>query len=515
MTDPNPLPRDTPESESPRIVEQQLSLDDTIERCIGNCGRIQFFQATLISFAYFFDAQQCFISVFTDAEPTWHCNSLSNSPCKNICRIPRDSWNWDLPAHTSIISEWSLECSGSVITGLLASTFYLGCLVGGFVLSTLADSSLGRKNMLVLSCLLMSVSGVLTALSTNVWMYTAFRFISGFGRSTITTCALVLSTELVGKKWRGNVGIIGFICFPIGFLSLPGIAYLTKGSSWRLLYMWTCVPAVVYSVLSYFLVCESPRWLYIKGRKEDFAKTLRSISAPANRSSLTNSFFDKCIKWEDEWLETDLYSTIKILLQKSWTLRRLASVMVVGFGVGMSYYGMPLGLGNLAFDLYWSVVFNAFIEIPSTLLIFFLIGKLNRKFSILGLAILSGIFSLTCVLVRWKGMQIGLELISFFSAVTALDLVMIYTLELFPTCVRNSAVSMLRQAVLFGGLFGPVIAAAGRQNRFLSYGVFGITIAVCGLFVTLLPETRGRTFYDTIDEEERKNRALIDGVDTA
>lgn len=130
MTDPNPLPRDTPESESPRIVEQQLSLDDTIERCIGNCGRIQFFQATLISFAYFFDAQQCFISVFTDAEPTWHCNSPSNSPCKNICRIPRDSWNWDLPAHTSIISEWSLECSGSVITGLLASTFYLGCLVG-------------------------------------------------------------------------------------------------------------------------------------------------------------------------------------------------------------------------------------------------------------------------------------------------------------------------------------------------------------------------------------------------
>ncbi|CAI9756718.1 unnamed protein product [Fraxinus pennsylvanica] len=183
MTDSNPLPlqRDTPESGSPRIVEQQLSLDDTIERCIGEWGWIQFFQATFISFAYFFDAQQCFISVFTDAKPTWHCSSPSNSSCKNICRIPRDSWNWDLPAHTSVISEWSLECSGSIITGLPTSSFFLGCLAGTFVLATLADSSLGRKNILLLSCLLMSISGVLTAFSTNVWMYTALRFISGFG----------------------------------------------------------------------------------------------------------------------------------------------------------------------------------------------------------------------------------------------------------------------------------------------------------------------------------------------
>ncbi|CAA3029717.1 organic cation carnitine transporter 3-like [Olea europaea subsp. europaea] len=470
MTDPNPMPlrRDNQEFESTRIVEQRLSIDDTIERFIGNCGWIQFFQATLLSFAYFFDAQQCFIGVFTNAEPTWHCTSPGTSSCKNICQIPRDSWNWDMPVHTSIISEFSLECSGSIITGLLASTFFLGCLAGGLVLSTLADSSLGWKNMLILSCPLMSLSGVLTAFSTNVWMYTSLRFISGFGRSTIATCALVLSAELIGKKWRGNVGIIGFISFPLGFLSLPGIAYLTKGSSWRLLYLWTCIPPLFYSVSLYFLVCESPRYLYIKGRKEDFAKTLRSITAPANRVSLTDSFFDRCIKWEDELQETDYYSAMKILLQTSWALRRLASVKVVGFGVSMIYFGMPLGLGNLAFDLYWSVALNAFVQIPAALTIFFLVGKLNRKFSILGLAILSGICTVTCVLVRWKGMQIGLELISYFCGIAALDFFMIYTLELFPTCVRNSAVSMLRLAMMLGGVSCPILVATGRKNGLLS-----------------------------------------------
>ncbi|XP_022877843.1 organic cation/carnitine transporter 3-like [Olea europaea var. sylvestris] len=516
MADPNPLllQIDEPESESPKIVKQHPSLDDMIERCIGNCPWT-LFQATLVSFAWFFDALQTFISVFTDAVPTWHCTSPSSSSCNNICQIPRDSWNWDLPVHTSIISEWSLECSGSIITGLPASSFFLGCLAGGFVLATLADSSLGRKNLLVLSCLIMSLSGVLTTLSINVWMYTTLRFISGFGRSTIGACALVLSTELVGKKWRGNVGIIGFICFTLGFLSLPGIAYLTRGSSWRLLYLWTSVPSVFYSVLLYFLVHESPRWLYIKGWKEEFARTLRSIAAPANRSSLTDSFFCRWVEWEEESQETDMYSAIKMLLQKSWAFWRLASVMVVGFGAGMIYYGMPLGLGNLEFNLYWSVALNAFLELPASFLMFFLTGKLDRKISILVFALLSGICSVTCAMVRWKGMQIGLELVSFFCAVTAFDVVLIYTLELFPTCIRNSAVSMVRQAVVLGGVFGPLLAAAGRKNGFLSYSVFGLTIAVCGLFVIFLPETRGRTFCDSIDEEEQKNGALSNGVNTA
>ncbi|CAI9784019.1 unnamed protein product [Fraxinus pennsylvanica] len=514
MADPNPLLQQREyEAEAPKLEKQLPSLDDTIEQCIGNFGWGQFFQATLISFAWFFDAQQTFISVFTDAEPKWHCTSPSNSTCKNICEISRDSWDWDLPAHTSIISEWSLECAGSIITGLPASSFFLGCLAGGFVLATLADSSFGRKNMLVLSCMFMSLTGIFTALSTNVWMYTALRFISGFGRATIGTCALVLSTELVGKKWRGNVGIVGFIYFTLGFLSLPGVAYLIRGLSWRLLYLWTCVPSAFYSVFLYFLVRESPRWLYVKGRKEEFAETLRSIAAPVNRSSLTQSFFGRCVEWEEESHETNMYSAMKILLQKSWAFQRLVAIMVVAFGVGMIYYGMPLGLGNLDFDLYWSVTLNALSEFPASFLTFFLIEKLDRKVSVLGLALLSGICSVACVLVRWKVMQIGLELVSFFGACAAFDVVLIYSLELFPTCVRNSAVSMVRQALVFGGVFSPVLVAAGRKNGLLSYGVFGVTISVCGFFVACLPETRGRTSCDTIDQEERKNDAINNRVD--
>ncbi|KAK4343932.1 hypothetical protein RND71_037026 [Anisodus tanguticus] len=489
------------------------SLDDTIEVCIGDFGWTQFLQAILVSLAWVFDAQQSFISVFTDNQPTWHCTSSSCQINKNICKLPKDTWCWDMPTCTSIVSDWSLECSSSVITGLPASSFFIGCLVGGFLLCTLADSSFGRKNMLVLSCLIMSITGCVTALSTNIWMYSALRFLSGFGRATIGTCSLVLSTELVGRKWRGQVGIISFLCFTFGFISLPGIAYLNKGNSWRVVYLWTCVPAVLYTIIVHFFVHESPRWLYLRGHKEEFVKTLKTIANPATRSKLTSSFFETLFTDLESNMsvsasqDLDLYSAIKLLIEKGWAMRRLLTVVSIGFGVGMVYYGMPLGVGDLGFDIYLSITLNALSELPSSLIAFFLIGKMNRKVSLLGFSLLSGICSVGCALAdgreRVKWFKMGLEMMSFFSACTAFNFLLIYTLELFPTCVRNCAVSMVRQSLVVGGALSPLLVALGRNNSLFSYGIFGVCSATFGLFTVWLPETKGRLLCDTMDEEER------------
>ncbi|MCI24617.1 organic cation/carnitine transporter 3-like, partial [Trifolium medium] len=135
----------------------------------------------------------------------------------------------------------------------------MGCLVGGLFLSTLADSSsLGRKNMLLFSTLLMALSSFLTTFSPNIWIYSSLKFITGFGRATIGTSSLVLASELVGKRWRGKIGVIGFFCFTIGFLSLPAIAYGNKDSSWRNLYLWTSIPTIFYCILVKCFVQESP-----------------------------------------------------------------------------------------------------------------------------------------------------------------------------------------------------------------------------------------------------------------
>lgn len=336
-----------------------------------------------------------------------------------------------------------------------------------------------------------------------------FRFVSGFGRATIGTCALVLSTELVGKRWRGQVGVIGFVCFTLGFLSLPAISYMNRGSSWRNLYLWISIPTIFYCVLVRFFVRESPRWLFVRGRKEEAVATLKSIAPPNLKKTLNWSLLSG-LSFEEETKNVNIYSAIKILWEKKWALRRLSAVMMIGFGIGMVYYGMPLNLGNLAFNLYLSATLNGLSELPASLFTFFLIDKLNRKSSIMVFTAVSGICSVMCVLKGkvWTRLQIWFELASFFSACTAIDILLLYTIELFPTCVRNSAMSMARQGIVLGGMSSPMLVAAGRIDGFLSYVVFGIVIACCGLFAACLPETRGRALCDTMEEEEQKEKAL-------
>ncbi|KAM7269521.1 hypothetical protein ACFE04_025018 [Oxalis oulophora] len=486
------------------------SLDDIIHRYVGDFNWKLFLQAVIVSIAWVFDAQQTFISVFTDADPTWHCTSPHgcDSTISNMCDLAKDSWAWDLSKHTSIISEWDLQCANSLISGLPASAFFMGCLIGGILLATLADSWLGRKKMLFFCSITMAMSSLLTTLSTNIWQYSLLKFINGFGRATIGTSALVLSTELVGKKWRGEVGVIGFFFFTFGFLSLPLMAYLNHGNSWKNLYLWTSIPTLLYCVLIYFFVCESPRWLFVRGRKEEAISILKQFAVraplPVDPNLITS---EPPFVQEYSAGNMNLYSAIKILLERSWSRKRMVTVMIVGFGIGTIYYGMPLGLGNLSFNLYLSATFNALSELPASLVTIFLIGRLSRKISILIFSTMSGICSVLCVVFGKSSMslEIGLELVSFFSACTAFNILLIYTIELFPTCVRNSAISMVRQALVLGGVISPILVAAARTNGdFWSYGVFGIAIGVCGLFVVGLPDTRDTMFCDTMEEEEYK-----------
>ena len=148
--------------------------------------------------------------------------------------------------------------------------------------------------------------------------------------------------------------------------------------------MWTAIPGILYSLLVHFFVHESSRWLFLRGRKEAVAM-LKSIAPPSHSYCFSEVLFD-----QEMSNNGNVYSSIKMLVQKRWTFKRLLLVMVIGFGVGMVYYGMPLGLGNLSFNLYLSVTFNALSEIPSSLFTILLLGNLNRKYSVLAFTMISG-----------------------------------------------------------------------------------------------------------------------------
>ncbi|OEL23571.1 Organic cation/carnitine transporter 3 [Dichanthelium oligosanthes] len=172
----------------------------------------------------------------------------------------------------------------------------------------------------------------------------------------------------------------------------------------------------------------------------------------------------------------------------------------------MVYFGMPLNVGSLGSNLYLSVTYNALAELPSAVLAWLLISRANRRSSVIALTAAAAACSLACVAIPRgaAAARMAAEVLSFFAACTAFDVMLIYSTELFPTSVRNSAVGLVRQALVLGGVAAPVLIALARERSFWSFGVFGIAIGCSGLFIACLPETKGKSMSDTMEEEERK-----------
>jgi MFS family permease len=470
---------------SPLLQSQSSSIESTEEGAIHRCS-IQLFQAIFVAAAWFFDGQQTFITVFTDADPKWKCLNPVDPICESAlspCGLQPGSWAWH-SADTSILSEWALECADAIVLSLPASAFFAGCVVGALFTSTLADSFLGRKMLLILSCLVMSFGGAMTVFSPNIWVYSAFKFVSGLGRASVGSSALVLSMEIADKRWRDKIGVLGFTFYMLGFLTLPIMAYnLGHGLSWRSMYLLTNVPSLCYAIFLFFFVQESPRWLKVHQQIED---------------NLTK---------QDvlEYSSYDFLSSLKIVCSTKHVLWRLIAVMMASFGTGFIYFGLPFTLSDLGLNLYISVALNALSELPASLLTLLLVAKMDRRTSVRILTSVSCLCSLACAFETvgiTNQIQLAAEVISYCAACTAINVMLIYCVELFPTTIRNTAISLVRESTLLAGALGPAMAAEGKSSRLWSFGVFGLAIGFCSVPLAFLPDTKGRDLVDNIQDEQ-------------
>ncbi|KAF9679562.1 hypothetical protein SADUNF_Sadunf06G0027700 [Salix dunnii] len=83
------------------------------------------------------------------------------------------------------------------------------------------------------------------------------------------------------------------------------------------------------------------------------------------------------------------------------------------------------------------------------------------------------------------------------------------TLKLFSTCVRNTSSSMVRLELVLGFVFSQVLISAGRSYLGSVMRGFGLVILHCSVFVFCLPEIRGVTLCDTMDEHKEKDQLAM------
>ncbi|CAN6851511.1 unnamed protein product, partial [Brassica oleracea] len=171
-------------------TSSHFTFNKIVEHSLSEFELSQIQQIILVGLASTFDSQQIFITVFTDAYPTWHCldHTICNPATSDICGIPRSAWDWDGGFKgKSVISEFDLECSSSFLRGLPTSTFYVGAIFGGVFMAMIPDGFFGRKQLLFFTTLAMSITGISIYFSSNIWIYAFLKFLIGFMSAPVRT----------------------------------------------------------------------------------------------------------------------------------------------------------------------------------------------------------------------------------------------------------------------------------------------------------------------------------------
>ncbi len=159
---------------------------------------------------------------------------------------------------------------GTFIMSMALWGTVFGALFGG-----IPTDKYGRKKTLFWIGVLYFVSAVGSALATDPYIFSFFRFIGGLGVGASSVAAPIYISEITSSKNRGKFVALYQFMIVFGILIAFISNYLLAGvggiNDWRWMLGVEGVPAFFYC-LFILSVSESPRWLYLK--KHDSEKAL-------------------------------------------------------------------------------------------------------------------------------------------------------------------------------------------------------------------------------------------------
>ena len=166
--------------------------------------------------------------------------------------------------------------------------WYVGCALIGSILGVLIagmlSDFLGRKKTMLISALLFSISAIGCALSADFTQLVIFRMIGGFGIGIVSIVSPIYISEVSPAEVRGTMVSLYQLFITIGFLLAYLMNYLIiKGTTmdeyWRPMLGAEAVPDLLFLVLIFFIP-ESPRWLAIRGQRQDKSEEWKALREP-------------------------------------------------------------------------------------------------------------------------------------------------------------------------------------------------------------------------------------------
>lgn len=271
------------------------------------------------------------------------------------------------------MSDWELGFSvGCVIFGAMA---------GNLVSGPLSDKY-GRKNILIITAILFTVSASWSALATSYIEFVIARIIGGIGIGGAILIAPIYIAEIAPPKQRGSLVSLNQLNIVLGISVAYFSNYFLKdieGESWRWMLGVEVIPAFIYFI-SLFIVPKSPRWLIQKKNKVEQAKKVLIKIGGIEYANETIKEIQKSLARKKE----------KSSLSQFFS-KKMQVIIIIAFGIAffqqitginaIFYYAPTIfeQAGGSADSSFLQAIVVGLTNLVFTLLAIKLIDKLGRK----------------------------------------------------------------------------------------------------------------------------------------
>jgi len=505
-----------PDSKSPRIE------DDPVLDTIGNFGPYQLWLCFLGFCLTIVHSWQSLSLKFVGMKPKFRCaegDDSSNqwetgSGIRGCTAVfgnnsrPCQKFIFDQSeVQSSIVQRWSLVCDNAGLENVAQSVFFSGGLVGVFLAGVLADK-IGRKSVCLTLVLTFLITAVLGGLVNRWWVWLGLRFIVGAASIGMTTVRYTIQVEMIGSNWRTWANTISSSGWVVGYMTLPVLAYTIPNMKTLEVFIGFAVTPFLFM---YWCHPDSPKWLITDKQYKKAATILNSAAAWNGRTEKVPVVSASSLSKKSSSLSEDNAASFGLssIFNYPALTRNLIAMAICWFAFGMAYFGLALHTPEFGSSVFLVFFIGGLMDVPVTLFGPILLNWGGRKPCLVGGLLIGAVCLLITVLIppgifyrEWP--VTTLAIVGKLGMGLAFDTGYIWTTEIFPTVIRNSALAVCSSFARAGAIVAPLMSSIDQDQPKMPIIIYGLVSLVAGFVsLTIQPETRGsKHLPDTMEEGE-------------
>jgi len=400
--------------------------------------------------------------------------------------------------------KYKLYCSRSKLCPFLNSSFFFGAVIGVMICAHYPDR-IGRLPVLKFLMIINIFAQINYLFGINFYHILFISFFSGFA----TYCNSVLSlmiVETMDPIWSGltmsarsaSYGLVGIIL---------GFYFMLINNLTLLLWFNLIISIVGYCIVHKYFV-ESPRWLNSQNRLEEALDELKKMAIINNSLEHYETFLEvnKDILHENKKEIKKVkheYNIVQIFKLKSQQYY-IYNLMYIWFFITVCFYGNFTALNKNKGNLFLNSIFTYTGEVISEMFSGVLANKFGRVRVTEILSYLGGFAFIISYFIQDNKIFLSFILfLSSFGFAGALNLLYIYTNELFPMSIKALTFGFMYLMSRAGGMVIPLFLYTNYYPIILG----GLSVS-CGYFMGKLPETLGKKLLDDVPETLRQYSVL-------